>query len=345
MEFDPSIHDKSYLMANPSIAVVIAKNSDEFSRHLLAQDINILNLVNQDGKSVAYELAEKCGKWSLTEAGQRFDVLTTVCDGDNVLASKLAIQDKEWALSPAAQNFQLLSFETQHGSPVALLLALFQHQWAATVAATNFDVLSLSNKKGRSVAHQFVFNEKFSNILDSDRIKELMFLNYTTSGSVAQTFLYKYTDKVSILLRLVKLGAAYKTNENSDKAYRPTFTEKEIKSFITSGTELIEDECEEFIKLKMLIAIYSTLKNLEFDVKAIGARKLMDKTATKIHAEIKQTIASKPYLFENFTQIHDYNCEPATDAITKIMAEDTFQTSLQEQPSEAQHDTSFECLY
>jgi hypothetical protein len=366
MEFDPSIYTKKFFIENPDVArrfvsttndllnafilsdsaqdldvLSIRDNSGFTIAHTLAllseiwtnspavESYSVLSLANNIDYTVAHILAHYKNDWANSHAAQRLDILKLADDKNLSVAHKLAKEQIEWSKTPAAQEIEVLSLSDLSGMTVAHVLADKSLIWSKSEAAQKLEILSIANDDGVTVAHQLALNQPEWRGSEAAKRKEVLMLNHKTLGSVAQVIMYQTPFKSDVLLTLVSSGAAYSKLTPEELHYRPTFHEVDITTFITQSFNLINDEQNNLIKLKILNAVYSTLKNLSFDFSVTQSEELLVEPCERCEDQILNMIATYPELFLDTSLLTDFNCEPAMLLINHHLSRLNIQNSLQ----------------
>ena len=310
MEFNPGIHTKEFLLKNPNIALRLIQTSANVANESFFQDFELISM-------------------------------------KDTIAHELAISQPDWATTEAAQNFDVLSLTCPESNTVAHLLAFHQPQWTTTKATQSFDVLSLRDGDNMTVAHELARKEMPINTAkqyrekglgwqytEASRNKDVLLLHCKSAGSVAQVIACKaeYSEKYKPLLSLIKSGAAYATEKESSKDFRPSFSVKDIEFLLQHSMEAIQDEQNEVIQLRMVIAIYSTFRNLEFDINAVVMREFMSGVCSKIEETLEKAIEEKPQLFTDPSILNGPNCAPGAAMINHHIALINLQQTFTEMP-------------
>jgi hypothetical protein len=183
MQFNHLVHTKEYLLRHPSVAIELAMDSTAFAKHELAQDLDILALRTNNGKSVALLLSICNSVWLDTDAARRIEVLAIADDQGYTLAHGLVTRKSGWDLSDVYQRFDVLSLADHEGNTVAHTLAKNSRVWFGTKAAQQFDVLSLKNNSGRTVAHNLA--QYCPYWLTAEIAHDIRILNLSTSQGYA----------------------------------------------------------------------------------------------------------------------------------------------------------------
>jgi hypothetical protein len=367
MEFDPSIHTKRFFIENPDVAYSFASTTDDrldaFILSDSAQDIDVLSirndlgitiahtlalfseswssspavesysvlsLANNEGCTVAHILAHRKYDWVNSHASQRLDILKLADNKKNVsVAHTLAKEQIEWSKTPAAQEIEVLSLCDLSGMTVAHALADKSPIWSKSGVSQKIEILSLASDDGVTVAHRLALNQPEWRGSEAAKRKEVLMLNHKTLGSVAQVIMCQMPFKSDVLLTLVSSGAAYSKLTPEELHYRPTFHEVDITTFITQSFNLINDEQNNLIKLKILNAVYSTLKNLSFDFSVTQSEELLAEPCERCEDQILNMIATYPEFFLDTSLLTDFNCEPAMTLINHHLSRLNLQNSLQ----------------
>jgi hypothetical protein len=363
MKFDPAVHTTLYLCSHPEVALRFAEKSAEFAQHPVAQDGEVLR-IGLETNTVAHTLAKHSELWALTDAAQRPDILFLLNKYGFSVAHFLSNCQPMWALTPAAQNYDILSFIDNSAFSVAFNLAFKHEAWCGTPAAQAFDVLSithrrlsslkvahtlaqhqpswsltaaaqdpatlaLKNERGITVAHQLAIYQP--SWLDSEAASNLDVINMVSAeqGSVAQTILSNHPKKYEYLAKLINRGYSYKTPELSDEnKLKHIPTQTDVKLFIQMTTQDIENEFDVAAAFRKLILFYSTLKNLERDVKAAGTIKVMTKSIAYAEKRFRDLLQVHPALFDDPSTSCGIHSEPAMNFIKQICSEKYFSLEL-----------------
>lgn len=141
-DYDLSKLNKEELLKNFELAEGLAHYNEDFAKHPLAQDLDILRLKDSD---VVWELAyfSDWNGWGQTPAAQDINVLKL--RGGEVAFLLARISDKNgWGQTPATQDLEVLKLEKGR---VAEKLAFCSegNGWGMTPAAFNPKVLRLND--------------------------------------------------------------------------------------------------------------------------------------------------------------------------------------------------------
>jgi hypothetical protein len=299
MQFDPAIHTKTYLLAHPEEAVSVSEFSAYFASSDLAQDVDILNLMDQYGDTVAHSLASR---------------------------------QSSWAQSGAAQDLAVLCIKNTKGYTVAHMLVENQPEWIKTEAAQKFEVLSLAVHDGYLVAHGLAWSNSDWHQTDAAQKKQILNLSSSEDGSVAQILAQKSNSKGDTMVNFVNSGYAYRTVATSMGFNKPIFSNKDICDFCEKTSQLILDEFDDVLRMKKWIVFYSTLKNLEFDIENDNSnnnfKHILKDNQVIAEEQMRNLFKTNTHLFKDVSHLNDVNCEPAMDLMSQLISEYNLKQAL-----------------
>lgn len=344
MQFDPQVHTKEFLMANPNIAVKLAEVSIEFSEHSIAQDIEILGLQNDHGWTVAHSivLASNRKKWIDSEAAKNFDVLTIRHEiHGQTVAHLLARDHPNWMWSDEAKNMDILQIADHDGQMVVHILAANNPMFPSFEEFRKPTLLGLKDGKGNTVAYYALKN-----------VSALEYPEFKDKSILGLEHQFKRAFKSDQILQLAEIITIYHTEYNASKvamilieqgaAYKQSdvFEYPEFDNEILSKTKnLIDDSLDPLMSLKYAMAFYSTCfhatKNTENKaLKAPSHDVYIDlKNWQKLQEQAKELIENifiaNPNLYD-ISHEPDLNCEPAMDLISHLIARRHFSKVISE---------------
>jgi hypothetical protein len=296
MQFDEIVHTKEFLLTNTDKLGHLAINSIEFAQSELAQDFDILSTPTSGGETVAHLLAMR----------------------------------SEWLVTPAGHDLNVLSLsESDHGFTVAHTIK--SAQWIELNLAKSFgsilnEVLLLKNKSGNTVAH---YGMPITEIFKLDQSKHILMIDTPDYATVAQANLrFELVNFKDLVLHLIEKGAAFNYRRIPDKGiYR--VHNGDVVLLARRVDEMIEDENDPVLKLKKMIAAYSTIKNLGDTIFSITRlvdedNKAKEELSARLMASIQEAFLGGNFSAENIDCFKDYNCEPGIDVLLKCLAETEF---------------------
>lgn len=335
MQFSPERHTKEFLLNNVSMLRSLAQFSEDFSLSDVAQDEEILktHLVISITKpsetlTVAHFLAQYQPSWTLGDAAKQKSILMLRGVGGITVAHKLADHQKHWYTFDVCKELDILMLKDDSDHTVlheaAFKNAVFVHE----IAKNKPEILFLSSKKFTTVARVLTFHKACLNYEHMFK-KEVLCLsdNYDKKISIAEMLVgrYKYENKdgkfdyPDIAIILLKQGGAYRHSKEMDI--------DKVKLIFSQGDVLVTDELDPLIKLKLSIALYSTIyhcfaqsadSNIAYDEMLSACKKHIATCIENSNELLQETISE------------DFCCEPGARLFKHLIAESQF-TMLTEQ--------------
>jgi hypothetical protein len=352
MEFNPEIHTKKYLIENPDIATNLAENSISFREHSLTQDLDILNIQNAHGWTVAHliVLATPQNTWLNSEAAKNPGVLKIRhrLTGTTV-AHLLSKEYPNWMWSDSAKRMDILQLRDSNGKTVAHILAESNALFSSIEDFRKFDVLNLKDNKGNSVAYYALKNEGtldyqeffHKSVLGIEHQFKRAFKADVLQLAELITVLHENFNASKLAMILITQGAAYKQSN--------VFEFPEFDTAILNKTKsLIDDSLEPEMALKYAMAFYSTCYHANQNIKA----KAMSQPSHSIFIDqrnwqdmqdqakdlIETVLLDHPKLYDTHHE-PDLNCEPAMDVIAHFASKKNFANIMDAEPPEASDET------
>jgi hypothetical protein len=328
-------------------AHLLASIQFDWAKTPAAQNIDVISIETPGGFKVAHVIArhDDITEWSLTPIAQLKEVLE-MCDGTgNYVSHYLALSSKKWAISEFAQDHAYISTKQPNGKYLAHTLATHNKPWLTTPAAQDFRNLKLQNEDGRTVALVIV-NKHFRDLgrleetkawMDSAAAKDkkVLLLTNSNGASVAQHMMFDLVEKkqIDLMLNLISQGAAiqYKVQKDITKGVflsQINMTANDIKKFGTEAENLISDENEPSIKAKILIAYYSTLKNLIPILSRDSAKEAVETCIRTAENQLASMIENEPKIAGQFAEFSEDNCSPWFEFYRRHQAKDSFNVDL-----------------
>lgn len=324
MKFNPQIHNKDYLISNPSVAVLLAESSIEFGESPLSHDIEILRVHDENGWSIAHLMVLS----NIQQVWAKSDILKNIAvlsikhrDNGSTVAHLLARLEKSWVFSEAAKLHEILTLTDDFKNTVAHVLARKNPEWAHSKESKNFELLKMKNYLNNTVAFELFnhetaleYSEFFHKSLLTDECK-----HDENVMQLAEFIGQKFSDKLNVpmmVMKLIEQGAAYKQS---------SVIAASVSSYILKKTKLlIEDTQENAISLKYAMALYSTcFHNIE-KIKTTNdtGNSLVKWEQTLEQAEVLlREIVNQDKSICDQEHVADFNCEPSLILLNKIKAE------------------------
>jgi hypothetical protein len=340
------------LLSNPEVALSLAKDSEEFSQSSIVNDFSVLRLADASGNTVAHKLAEnhsawlqsdavKSSKvlflannngwtvahwlaqfqpeWLLSDAAKSPEILRLASNIGYTVAHWLAQYQPEWLQSDAAKSPDILMLTSNIGYTVAHLLAQYQPEWLQSEAATSPEILRLADKQNWSVAYVILIHQSESINHQPLMQKQILTLDYLDC-LLAETFTQKFgrkhgLDTSTMAMKLIEQGAAYKHSK--------PIALKVGYSLLRQCKILIEDNLDEKISRKQLMALHSTIHhNVSKIISTNQHESLQPWKELLVQSEnlILQHLNDNPELYD-IEHTVDIFCEPADDLLKKIQSE------------------------
>jgi hypothetical protein len=265
----------------------------------------------------AFEVISAWPSFSQFHLAQDHEILKISYDSGYSVAHRLASLNQGWDKTPAAQAFEILSIAHYGGWTVAHELAHSSLFWNNTKAAISAEVLALEDHEGWTVAHELALNRP--NWILSKEILNKNILNKKSEkrGTIAQSALLLNKDIGIIIYSYVKAGYVLKIDDGSHDWTKPAFKLNDISTFLYySGLFHESIQCN-LSKMKTLIHIYSTLKNIHKYSDSIDCSIFIENQYSKYEILIKEYLARNYYEAEAFMEL---NCEPALELISYLNA-------------------------
>jgi hypothetical protein len=325
MLFNKDTHTKEFLLKNPEVAIQLAMSA-KFSEHLLAQDLEVLSIrdnAEPNACTVAHLLAQHHFAWSETPAAHNIDILKLKTKNTlSSVAHTLVTRSVSWRNSITALNYDVMRIADSEGETIAHLLARFNWDFAEKNVAQDKQTLSLTNNDGDSVAHILAESNRAWCESAAAYDKDILTLRNNHGKYVFQcieklmgiNFVF---DPKGLIQRLINIGVGY-------VHYQPKFivrdfkkSKNEVEALVNSINDSIDNEVNEIIKLKMLIAAISSIHNVQ-DYDLIYPEKY-DQYKELLSEKIRQIT---PQIDENyFNSAAHINCEYGVDVVSRFYSE------------------------
>jgi hypothetical protein len=290
MQFNPAIHTKEFLIANPHTTCSFAEKSSEFAESEHAQDVEILLIRNTEHlnkPTIAHYLAEYQPQWINTAAARNDFILRLTSEGGVSVAHYLAKHQPAWVFSDTASKFNPILMVKNHSEwSVAHALFFHQSEWINTAAANDKRILTI-DKRGEILAA------------------------YISLHASAQ----RGCSIEHMAMKLISQGAAYKHSKIVEASVG--------RSILKQSEVLIEESIEPLIALKQAKALYSTCFYCAELVKPTDYKLLNKGWDELIHiskSHILEILSNNPELWD-LDHTVDIFCEPADALVKHLKAE------------------------
>jgi hypothetical protein len=333
MKFDPAIHTKEYLLKQRGVLENLASKSEKFAKSELAQDRELLLSVifESERDTVAHVLAESQPAWVHTDAAKDYSILMAQGEDGYTVAHSLAFSQPDWLNSNAAKDPNILKCKCHNGWSVALVLATHQKGFIHTEAANNYEILSLTNKVGFSVAHRLVNNPDFmsKNVFFHKRILTIEYDNHLLAQYISDRYSESHGMNITkMAMLLIAQGAAYKHSKPMSADIGATLIEH--------SQQILEENSEPLISLKVLIALHSTIAHNIEKIRLSPYPKSFEEMRCQwenYQSETERMLRHHLSTYQNeIHQLHhvDYFCEPGDALVKKITSELIMNRTLDE---------------
>jgi hypothetical protein len=341
MQFDPTVHTKTFLSENINVLKELAKSSPDFAKSELCNDVELLSVPVEKTfvlnkfftqHTLAHFLAEHQPAWLQSPALKDINILQIANYNGRTVAHYLAQNQADWLKTDEANNFEVLKITDFQGWTVAHSFAHKQADWIKSDAAKDLDILKLTNSNNWTVAHILIEFQARSVYHSPLFHKEILCIERQPGDSKDQ-LLAKYfserrgdsglgLDEASMVMKLIAQGAAYKDPE-------PMLSP--LGHHILKETSaLVIDACEPLIALKQLLAFYSTVVHNVSKLPEAEQNTSSNRwQGIKASAEqmLRQHLCAHPELFD-IEHTVDYYCEPGDIFLKHLGSERVLNSTL-----------------
>jgi hypothetical protein len=296
MQFQPEIHTKSYLIANPSVLTgLISNNFEELKKHSLLNDVDLIStrIYNETLSTVAHHIAGSHPDFLLTEFVDCYEILKL----ENISKWTVAHQLASWCAE----------------------LTLNSQAWC------DVEILTLQSNTMGSVAYQLIKSKECLNnnaIFDKRVLTQVSFNKQLVHHLQEEYPDEQSTTTESLIQTLVSQGAAYKHDGPLSVEVAP--------KIIEIANDLISQSNDPMLSLKFGLAAYSTAFHSSnfptFPNQSFHSK--WQNTLSELESMVGRILKDNPVLWENLPS-PDLFCEPSDTMMRHLVSKVSLESSIQ----------------